>query len=316
MPRIATNGFRRADEVLLGKGRTIRFATFRESAVGYMEAVRDRNLAPKTLEGYGQVVDKIAEILGPRGLPPHRLRERHMRLIESKMPSPFALRTASVCLGAMGSPVLPRFTIPPRTHVRWLEPWQADRVMKTALDLGPPWSVATHCELELGFRRVSVMRARPGDFMAQRVYVRGKPTPRRDYTVWPGRRTQAMVIEAAEYREAKGFDGMDVLLPARWRGGRVGPYSENGLDGVMGRVSRESGVRFSNHDLRRTFGRSLWKAGVKVEVISPMMGHLSIDQTIEYLGIRESDQEEAMSRLSEWQSGAKGVPAASSVSQL
>ena len=42
---------------------------------------------------------------------------------------------------------------------------------------------------------------------------------------------------------------------------------------------------FSNHTLRRTFGRKQWKLGTPIETISEVLGHESVDVTKNYLGL-------------------------------
>lgn len=50
--------------------------------------------------------------------------------------------------------------------------------------------------------------------------------------------------------------------------------------------------------LRRTFGRTMWRDGVKIETISAMLGHDSIEQTLEYIGANIDDMQSAMDMFS------------------
>jgi integrase len=59
--------------------------------------------------------------------------------------------------------------------------------------------------------------------------------------------------------------------------------------------------RFIKYALRRTYGRTCWKAGIPLETIKELMGHESVDTTIRYLGIRLDDMTEAMQKLSQYQ---------------
>src|SRR5439155_18311589 len=129
---------------------------------------------------------------------------------------------------------------------------------------------------------VSVCRARVEDVRRMpQVYVRGKPSPGGDYTIWAHARTADVLREALTWRRSmfpELLSGSGPLIPARSKKyRRIGPYSESGMDGIMAKVSRHAGVEFSNHVLRRTYGRFLWKAGVKLETISAMLGHSSVD---------------------------------------
>jgi integrase len=49
---------------------------------------------------------------------------------------------------------------------------------------------------------------------------------------------------------------------------------------------------FSNHTMRRTFGRRQWQLKTPVETISDMFGHESIDMTKKYLSLNLTDHEE------------------------
>lgn len=288
-----------------------RLDAFRRATLELLETLQREGRAPKTIEGYEYALRRAHALLKGLGTPPapSRLTETHIRALEAGL-TPHVLRQLSVCLRAMGAPATVRYVIPPRTHVRWLTPEQAVQVLDAAEDLGMPYRACAHLELELGFRRISVSRARVEDFLRlPQVYVRGKPSPRGDYTIWAGGRTAGILRDLLTWRRStfpELPDRSGVLIPARSRKyRRIGPYSESGLDGVMSRIGRHAGVAFSNHDLRRTYGRLLWKAGVKLETISAMLGHSSVDVTLEYLGINLSDQEEAMQRFQEWLSRPK-----------
>lgn len=68
-------------------------------------------------------------------------------------------------------------------------------------------------------------------------------------------------------------------------------------DAVLDPLREKVGFHFCNHDLRRTFGRRLYTAGVKLEVISKFLGHESVAETIKYLGLNLDDMEGGMSLL-------------------
>ena len=102
---------------------------------------------------------------------------------------------------------------------------------------------------------------------------------------------------------------LDLKIPSqmvihnRSKRGCLTAYGETGLDGVIDRVKdgmREKYGRdlaFSNHTLRRTCGRRLWKQGVKIEIIQNILGHESPAMTYQYLGINLKDQDETMQSL-------------------
>ena len=60
------------------------------------------------------------------------------------------------------------------------------------------------------------------------------------------------------------------------------------------------GFHFSNHDLRRTFGRRLYHAGVDVETISKFLGHESTVETLKYIGVNLDDMDRGMDMLDKY----------------
>ena len=60
------------------------------------------------------------------------------------------------------------------------------------------------------------------------------------------------------------------------------------------------GFHFCNHDLRRTFGRRLYHAGVDIEIISKFLGHESTIVTLKYLGINLDDMDRGMDLLEKY----------------
>jgi integrase len=85
------------------------------------------------------------------------------------------------------------------------------------------------------------------------------------------------------------------------RNGRAIPYSRAGIEKLERRIWRRSGMHFSFHTMRRSFGRQMFKANVPVTVIQRILGHESLEMTIRYLGLNIEDTSNAMSLLSAYQ---------------
>ncbi len=91
------------------------------------------------------------------------------------------------------------------------------------------------------------------------------------------------------------------------RGSQLSGYSNSGIDGILIRLRErletlyDRAFEFSNHTLRRTGGRMMWKAGVPLETIASILGHENPKQTVEYLGINLDDQAEAMEMYAQYQ---------------
>lgn len=144
-----------------------------------------------------------------------------------------------------------------------------------------------------GLRRIEVkrMRVRDLDFAQRRIRVCGKG---RSGGKW---RTIPMTLATAEQ-----------LRP--WVEGRaedtlVLPRSASGLDLLLSRAVRRAGlgVRVSNHDLRRTFGRQAYQSGMSLVDLKNFLGHVSVDMTTRYIGIDEDRMREGLSKFDERMAG-------------
>ena len=204
-----------------------------------------------------------------------------------------------------------RFPHDNRPHADWLSTEQAHTLLTT--EKTPIQEIVIHLELCLGLRHVEVIRLRTYDlhFETETIDVRGKGSeggkPRmipfthrtRDVlTVWMDRR--GLLAASCKKRHPKTFTDPEQLIV--WEsGGILHPYSEEGygLDKVVTiPLSKRLGFHFSNHTLRRTFGRTLFRAGVPVPTIAKILGHESTDVTMKYLGVDLDDMRSAMGRLS------------------
>jgi len=85
------------------------------------------------------------------------------------------------------------------------------------------------------------------------------------------------------------------------RNGQLYPYQRTAIDKCLKEVVRRTGIKFTNHTLRRTYGRTMWLAGVPIETISNLMGHEDTKTTILYLGLNMDDKASAMKKLAEFQ---------------
>lgn len=59
----------------------------------------------------------------------------------------------------------------------------------------------------------------------------------------------------------------------------------------------EVGFEFSNHTLRRTFGRAMYRSKVPLATIAKILGHESTDVTLTYIGVDLDDMSVAMSQF-------------------
>lgn len=192
-----------------------------------------------------------------------------------------------------------------RPNVDWLTYEQAQSLLE--MWKMPVDDMIITLELLHGLRRVEIIRLRLRDIHLEEGYleVRGKgraggkfrsvplhPDFKRAYERWMAERND-MVIKADPGQHC------DNLLVYS-RGGKLRKYEEikgRAIDDHIQELSNRLGVEFSNHTLRRTFGRELHRSGVSIVVIAAILGHTSTAQTLKYLGLDLDDMAEAMSKL-------------------
>jgi integrase len=76
------------------------------------------------------------------------------------------------------------------------------------------------------------------------------------------------------------------------------------IDNIISAVGKRAGVdKVSNHDLRRTCGRMMYRAGVPLELIAKIFGHSDTRTTIRYLGLDSDDMRLAMQQYARYQKG-------------
>lgn len=197
-----------------------------------------------------------------------------------------------------------------RTTVDWLEPEEERILWGSIINMADPLEGAVlSLELGLGCRRIEIMRQKVSDVNARTITLIGKgrnggklrtvmlnDTTKEFHARWMSERKALM----ERYRkEHPGRTVPDLLFIHEWHGELRG-FSETGADKIVQRFkSRMESAHartfnFSNHTLRRTFGRRQWQLGTPIETISEMLGYESIDQTRKYLGLNLSDQEDPM----------------------
>lgn len=198
-----------------------------------------------------------------------------------------------------------RFQTDSRPNVDWLTYDQAQTIIqawKTPLE-----EMIIVLELMHGLRRVEVIRLRLKDIHFERGYIdiRGKgraggklrsvpmhPDFERSYKRWMDERDSLM----RDATDGRSDDRLLVYL----KGSRLRHYEElkgGAIDNHVAELSNRLGFHFSNHTLRRTFGRELFRSGVSIVVIATIFGHSNTSTTMKYLGLTMDDMTEAMERF-------------------
>lgn len=196
------------------------------------------------------------------------------------------------------------FQVDSRPNADWLSYEQASKLLKCPKT--PIQALIVSLELCHGLRRCEILRLKTSDCHDGYLDVTGKgrgggklrtiplhPDFPRILSDWLEER-ERIVITAMSI-EPNTYVPDDLLI---WRrGARLSGYSSvrgSGIDTIMGRLESTLDFEFSNHTLRRTFGREMYRSGVDLVTIARIMGHESTDQTLEYLGLALDDMTRAM----------------------
>lgn len=196
-----------------------------------------------------------------------------------------------------------RWPVDTRPNADWLTVEQAKELLE--LEKDPSQDFVVHCELCLGMRRVEVLRLRPESFHEDHVEILGKGSMGGKPRIMPYHRdTMRVYSRYMEYRNAAialvRTHRADVEVPESMmlyaRGMTLKTYTSKGtgIDAMLKGLADQLGVHFSNHTLRRTFGREMFRCGVEVATIAKMMGHESTETTLKYIGVDLDDMSEAM----------------------
>ena len=282
---------------------------------------KETTYTPRTVDFYYETVHAATRILEENGLHtmPTEIDGRDVRaLLDYMEEGHYAVSTRKGYISALtrytlfyDNPAVKEMKIrwphDSRPCVDWLTP---DQIVKLkAVPKTPVQELGIHCMLCLGMRRIEVLRLRPEDIHDGYLTVWGKgPLGGKPRNIPFHRDTVRILGEFSVYRdglisEARRRYPVTTVVPERLvislRGGRLYEFDEDGWGWdkcVMKPLIEAVGFRFSNHTLRRTFGRAMWQAGVPIEIISQIYGHDSTSVTIRYIGINMDHMQSAMER--------------------
>lgn len=289
---------------------------YREKFINHLEQSGDYQ--PKTIKFYKDqtrcILNVMSEVIPDST--PENLDAVSLRTLVAYLREEYAISTQKCYLVALrgmcefyGNNVFRlnpiRFQTDTRPNVDWLTYEQAQSlidVWKMPLD-----EMIIVLELLHGLRRVEVIRLRLKDIHFDRGYIdiRGKgraggklrsvpmhPDFRKTYDRWMEER-KTLVDQAEQNRK-------DDRLLVYLKGKSLRHYEElkgGAIDNHVAELSDRLGFHFSNHTLRRTFGRELFRSGVSIVVIATIFGHSNTSTTMKYLGLTLDDMTEAMERF-------------------
>lgn len=241
------------------------------------------------------LIERCGVACAPRT--PRDLTAAHLEAMRSNLPwapSTMALHFAALRRFARwaGSPLAqeaPVWAVPGGTpsHRRWLRPEDLARLYRSAHGLE---RVLVSLEGFNGLRRVEVLRLRwqDIDLSAHRLRILGKG---RNGGKW--RTIPLFSATESVLRSQRSATPGTTRLVAR---------SKSGADLLLRRAVERCGLgregrRVSHHDLRRTFGRLSHQAGMDLVQLKNLYGHVSLDQTVHYIGLDEDQMRAGLDRL-------------------
>jgi integrase len=154
-----------------------------------------------------------------------------------------------------------------------------------------PWDRAIALVIaHTGARASEAADLRLQDMHEEYITLRGKGRKERNVPV--DKEFWEDLLPYREYRSSLATSS-DRFLVHLWQG-KVWEYNLHSINQVIKNMGLAFGRHVSPHTLRRTFGRLLWKAGMPLLIISRILGHTTLEQTVDYLGIDHADLSGAM----------------------
>lgn len=200
--------------------------------------------------------------------------------------------------------------------------WLTESEFKRLRDCGktPLEEIVINLELSMGLRSVEVCRLRMRDVHFDSadpyVEVRGKGIGEGKWRTVPfGYCTEDAVkhwlkerntiISLMRASHPYWLPPDNFLIWTRYDGPKrvCNGYTERGhsLDrAVIEKIRTRLNLDFSNHTLRRTFGRMSYRSGVPIATISKCLGHEDIATTLKYIGVDLDDMNDGMRTLSDY----------------
>lgn len=196
-----------------------------------------------------------------------------------------------------------RFPVDTRPNVDWLEYDECKKILNTWMS--PLQEIIVSLELLHGLRKCEVIRLTLDDLHEDYMTVTGKghsggkvrsvpyhPDFKRSLDRW-------MEYRNSLVESAYPLDQPRNLL-VYLKGGKLVKYEQvkgTAIHRQIEDISMRSGVHFSSHTLRRTFGRELFRSGVSIEIIATIYGHESTQVTMLYLGLNMDDMTDALNKM-------------------
>lgn len=271
--------------------------------------------APRTIRFYREQcrlilrsLSEVAPTATPATLTEHELRElvfflRDNYAVSTQKDYLIALkRMCDYCNNPVFYKYRVKFQTDTRPRVDWLTADEAQSLI--ALYKTPLQELIISLELLHGLRRCEVLRLMLADLHGDYITIRGKGHAGGKLRTVPYHRDFKKTLDRwlsvrAEIA-AHGVNQDPGNLLIYCRGGQIKSYEQikgKAIDKNLNELKIRTGLNFSNHTLRRTFGRELYRSGADLTVIATIYGHSSTIQTLKYLGLNLDDMRGAMDKM-------------------
>jgi len=295
----------------------------------YEREIRARGLSDKTVEGVLWALRNMLRALWQNGYDanPRRIGQTEVDYLtgvhyagRSQSYIAHNLSMLKQFLKWAGNKQIEAIRWPVRTWARPNADWLDDDVAMVAKSAAAGIErILAHLELDLGLRRIEVLRLHVSDFRSGRlssVHVLGKgrhggkPRDLHWHPDTPAElegylKIRDAVVAKARAKDPSAEDPGNLLVYER--GGRILAYKKTALDNFVKRLARRVGTDFSHHTLRRTCGRMMSRAEVSIENIAAVFGHTDTKMTMRYLGLDLEDQRSTMLKYARYQEAVKAV---------
>lgn len=306
----------------------IKARTAVDALEAYLEELKGRNRLQRTVDNYRTSIRRTWARSTSLGLEisPSKVSRKEITALMGDMEKtlrPHSVQQEMTIYGAFlewaENPVIRkmkiRWRITARIHVRWLEEDQA-RAMFMAAET-PSERVMVAFMLGSALRSAEVCDFKMTDLGPTTISFMGKGRKERTVPYFPGAeviirewlQVRAEMVKQYRSTHPEWQDHGYLLMTPQ---GMMRMATSTVLKAIK-RVGARAGIpNIGCHDLRRTAGRLMWKAGVALEVIRDILGHESLDMTIRYLGINLEDRFHALATYA----GYLGMPSRPSGAEM
>lgn len=290
----------------------------------YLEYLRLAGRSDGTIKAYYWILDACTRRLKAMGQEalPYRITDTGIRMLMKSyrelntVTLAGYIATVSAYLRFYGNYTVPEMKITwpqnMRINVNWLTAEQAAYLRM--LDMPPAEKLAIHLELDLGLRRIEAIRLSLKDLKPTHINIHGKGRGGGKWRTIPyhpdTKRLIANYMPLRQVTIGNHPDPGSLIVHNSGAKGKASGYSEHGTGWdkrFIEPLQVSLSFKVTNHTLRRTFGRTMFHAGVAIETIALIMGHEDTSTTLRYLGLNMDDMGAAMLSMAAYQNGGMEI---------